>query len=140
MYVNHNNIEKEALTLDDFNKFVNYWPSQDEFPKALIKAVYDKAAKNDWSSYRENSYYFIAQDLNEDGDPDYVVIEENNYSTSAKRWFLKEEQWQFKYMKTSNPNDNKFIKDYLLNNQIEVIKPKWNNLKVGDLTFSTSKN
>ena len=140
MYVNHKSIDKETLTLDDFNKFVNYWPSQDEFPKALIKAVYDKAAKNDWSSYRENSYYFIAQDLNEDGDPDYVVIEENNYSTSAKRWFLKEEQWQFKYMKTSNPNDNKFIKDYLLNNQIEVIKPKWNNLKVGDLTFSTSKN
>ena len=140
MYVNHKSIDKETLTLDDFNKFVNYWPSQDEFPKPLIKAVYDKAAKNDWSSYRENSYYFIAQDLNEDGDPDYVVIEENNYSTSAKRWFLKEEQWQFNYMKTSNPNDNKFIKDYLLNNQIEVIKPKWNNLKVGDLTFSTSKN
>jgi hypothetical protein len=140
MYVNHQNIENDSLSLDDFKKFVNYWPSQHEFPAALIKAVYDNTAKNDWSSYRENSYYFIAQDLNDDGDPDYVIIEENNYSTSAKRWFLKEKNWQSSYMETSNPNDNKLIKDYLLNNQIEVIKPKWNNLKVGDLTFSTSAN
>jgi hypothetical protein len=140
MYVNHQNIENESLTLDDFNKFVNYWPNQHEFPATLIKAVYDEIAKNDWSSYRENSYYFIAQDLNEDGVPDYVFIEENNYSTFAKHWFLKGEEWQFSYMETNNPNDNKLIKDYLLNNQIEVIQPKWNNLKVGDLTFSTSTN
>jgi hypothetical protein len=138
MYVNHQNIKKESLTLDDFNKFVNYWPSQHEFPEALIKAVYDKTAKNQWSSYRENSYYFIAQDLNEDGKPDYVVIEENNYSTSAKRWFIQGEKWQSKYMQTSNPNENKLIKESLLNNKVEVIQPKWNNLKVGDLTFSAS--
>jgi hypothetical protein len=76
--------------------------------------------------------------LNGDSELDYIVIEENNNSTSADLWFLKDEQWKSKYMQTSNPNENRFIKDYLLHDKVEVIRPKWKNLKIGDLTFRTS--
>lgn len=138
MYVNHKNIEKEQLSIDDFNKFVNYWPSKSEFPEGLIKAVFREETKNEWTTYRGNNYYFIAQDLNDDSESEYIVIEESNYSTSANLWFLKGEQWKSKYMATSNPNENQFIKDYILNNKIEVIEPKWKILRIGDLTFRTS--
>ncbi|MBA6231774.1 MULTISPECIES: DUF4153 domain-containing protein [unclassified Colwellia] len=138
MYVNHQNIAKDELSLEDFLQFVNYWPSKNEFPENLIEAVYSEETKNEWTTYRGNNYYFIAKDLNEDGELDYIVIEENNHSTSADLWFLKDEQWKSKYMQTSNPNDNRLIKDYLLNNEVEAVKPKWKNLKVGDLTFRTS--
>jgi hypothetical protein len=138
MYVNHQNIAKEELSIEDFLQFVNYWPSKNEFPENLIEAVYSEETKNEWTTYRGNNYYFIAKDLNEDGELDYIVIEENNHSTSADLWFLKDEQWKSKYMQTSNPNDNRLIKDYLLNNEVEAVKPKWKNLKVGDLTFRTS--
>jgi hypothetical protein len=138
MYVNHQNIAKDELSIEDFLQFVNYWPSKNEFPENLIEAVYSEETKNEWTTYRGNNYYFIAKDLNEDGELDYIVIEENNHSTSADLWFLKDEQWKSKYMQTSNPNDNRLIKDYLLNNEVEAVKPKWKNLKVGDLTFRTS--
>jgi hypothetical protein len=138
MYVNHQNIAKDELSIEDFLQFVNYWPSKNEFPENLIEAVYSEETKNEWTTYRGNNYYFIAKDLNEDGELDYIVIEENNHSTSADLWFLKDEQWKSKYMQTSNPNDNRLIKDYLLNNEVEAVKPKWKNLKVGELTFRTS--
>lgn len=138
MYVNHQNIDKEELSIEDFMQFVNYWPSKNEFPESLIKAVYSEETKNEWTTYRGNNYYFIAKDLNGDSELDYIVIEENNNSTSADLWFLKDEQWKSKYMQTSNPNENKYIKDYLLNNKVEVVQPKWKNLKVGDLTFRAS--
>ena len=138
MYVNHQNIEKEQLSIGDFNQFVNYWPHKNEFPASLIKAVYSEETKNEWTTYRDNNYYFIAKDLNGDSELDYIVIEENNNSTSADLWFLKDEKWKSKYMQTSNPNKNKFVKDYLLHDKIEVIRPKWKNLKIGDLTCRTS--
>jgi len=138
MYVNHQNVDKEELSIEDFKKFVNYWPSKNEFPEDLIEAVYSEKTLSKWSTYRGNSYYFVAQDLNDDSELDYIVIEENNHSTSADLWFLKDEKWKSKYMQTSNPNDNRLIKDYFLNNKVEVIQPKWKNLKIGDLTFRTS--
>lgn len=138
MYINHENITKDELTLQDFNTLVTYWPSKSDFPDDLINAVYRVKVNNEWTTYRGNNYYFIAQDLNDDSELDYIVIEENNYSTSANLWFLKDKKWQSKYMQTSNPNESKFIKDQLLNNKIEVVQPKWKNLKVGDLTFRTA--
>lgn len=135
MYINHENIEKDDLSIEDFNTFVTYWPSKNEFPVDLIAAVYSDKTKSDWTTYRGSNYYFIAQDLNDDNKLDYIVIEESNYSTSAELWFLETEKWTSEYMQTSNPNDNKLLKDYLLNNKISVEKPKWKNLKVGDLTF-----
>lgn len=135
MYINHDNIPEDDLTLEDFNTLVTYWPNKSDFPQALIQEVYREKLKNEWATYRGNNYYFIAQDLNADNALDFIVIEENNYSTSANLWFLEDNQWQSQYMQTSNPNDSKFIKDFLLNNNVEVSQPKWQNLKIGDLTF-----
>jgi len=138
MYVNHQNIDKEQLSIEDFKQFVSYWPSKNNFSEALIEAVYRNETKNNWTTYRGNSYYFIAKDLNDDNELEFIVINENNNSTSADLWFVQDEQWKSKYMQTSNPNDNRLIKDYLLNNEVEVVNPEWKNLKIGDLTFRTS--
>jgi len=135
MYVNHKNIDKEQLSIDDFNKYVHYWPNKNDFPEDLIDAVYSEETKNKWSTYRGNNYYFISQDLNDDSELEHIVVKESNSSTSANLWFLNGGKWKSKYMQTNNPNKNKFIKDYLLNNQIEVVQPKWKNLKIGDLTI-----
>lgn len=117
---------------------MTYWPNKSDFPEALIQEVYGDKLKNEWATYRGNNYYFIGQDLNADSELDYIVIEENNYSTSATLWFLEDNQWQPQYMQTSNPNDSKFIKDFLLNNDVEVSQPKWQNLKIGDLIFRSA--
>jgi len=138
MYVNHKHTEKETLSIDDFNNYVNFWPSKSEFPEGLINAVYSEESNNEWSTYRENTYYFIARDLDDDGSFDFVVIEENNYSTSANLWLLKDNKWIFNHMETNNPHENKVLKKYLQNNQIEVVQPKYKNLKVGELTFRTT--
>lgn len=135
MYVNNTSSNKEPLSIEDFNKYVHFWPDKELIPNSLIKAVYDGETDNEWFNYRGSYYYFIAQDLNNDSELNYIVIEENNYSTTANLWLLKDDKWNSKYMKTNNPKNNKIIKGLLLNNEVDVIQPKYKHLKVGDLTF-----
>lgn len=139
MYVNDTN-KKEPESIEDFNKYVHFWPNKEQIPNGLVKAVYDDETDNEWFNYRSNYYYFIAQDLNEDSNVEYVVIKEGNYSTSAYLWKKKTEQWKSTYMQTNNPKNNKLIKDLLLNNKVEIVQPKYNNLKIGDLTFRVEVN
>ena len=135
MYVNRKGLEKEEKSIDKFRQLIHFWPSESDFPDDLINSVYKNITQYDWSTYNGKAYYFIAKDLNDDGELNYVVIEENNYSTSAQIWLLKGNTWTQNYMQVDNPNNNKFIEDLILNNQIEVIQPTWKTLKIGDLTF-----
>lgn len=134
MYVNHQTKTTDN-SLSEFETLITFWPSKESFSKEFINVVYDKETENKWSSYRGNSYYFIAQDLNEDGSPEYIVITENNYNTSADMWMEEQGKWISNYMTTHNPDNSRYIKEHIQDAEIQPVKPKWNNLKVGTLEF-----
>ncbi|OKY27569.1 DUF4153 domain-containing protein [Thalassotalea sp. PP2-459] len=140
MYINTQHRSKENFTLTQFKTLVTYWPQQSEFSANLIEAVYNKATEHQWSGFDNNSYYFLATDLNGDQKAEFVIITENNYSTSANLWFLSDEKWQSKHMSAHNPTKNRYLKEQVMENNVTVIKPKWNNLKVGDVTFKAPIN
>ncbi|WP_448546703.1 DUF4153 domain-containing protein [Thalassotalea fusca] len=144
MYVNyqHNReyqrTKQEDSNIEEFEAFVTFWPSKGHFPSEMIKAVYDQVSTREWENFKSNSYYFVAQDLNDDQQAEHIVITENNHSTSAHLWQLVEEKWQSKYMQSYNPEKNHYLKEQLLENNVEAITPKWKHLKIGNLTFKAS--
>ncbi|KGJ92900.1 hypothetical protein [Thalassotalea sp. ND16A] len=76
--------------------------------------------------------------MNKDNIPEMVVITEDNNSTSADLWFFEEEKWQSKYISTSNPSDNHFLKTLIEESELKVTQPKWQDLNIGDLKFRVS--
>ncbi|MDO6425737.1 DUF4153 domain-containing protein [Thalassotalea sp. 1_MG-2023] len=140
MYINTLHRSKENFTLANFKTLVTFWPQESEFSTDLIEAVYNKATEHQWSGFDNNSYYFLATDLNGDQKAEFVIITENNYSTSANLWFHSEGKWQSKYMPSHNPAKVRYLKEQIMENNVTVIKPKWSNLKVGDVTFKAPIN
>ncbi|WP_133408445.1 DUF4153 domain-containing protein [Parashewanella tropica] len=127
---------KEAKkTLVNFKKQMVFWPNKGAFPESLLEKVYFVETEHNWQSSKSNTYYFIARDLNDDGKPDFVVIKENSGWTSAKLWQLQQGEWKASYMKTTNPSNLHYLKSLLDSNDVTTVKPKWDKLKVGDLTF-----
>ncbi|WP_371186026.1 DUF4153 domain-containing protein [Thalassotalea maritima] len=133
MYVNQR--QQEAFSQQEFLQHVTFWPNKTAFPEALISTVYDKTITHSWSTYRGHNYYFIAQDLNGDDAPEYVVIDEVNDVTSANLWRLDNDAWQPFYMNTSNPEQIRYLKGVVTNGDIAVVKPKWHDLQVGSVLF-----
>ena len=128
---NYDNQEKD--TLADFEKLITYWPNKDSFNDELVAAVFKNLTEYRWNTIEGKNYYFISVDMNDDKSPDIVVISEDNYSTSARLWFLENDKWQSKYMNISNPSKNKFLKTLIEQSEIQVTKPQWQTLNIGDM-------
>ncbi|WP_105175154.1 DUF4153 domain-containing protein [Pseudoalteromonas sp. T1lg122] len=139
MYVNHQ-VETNENSFSEFETLLTFWPRKEAFPEDLLNVIYEEETERRWSTYRGNTYYFVAQDLNDDGIPEYIVITENNYQTSADMWFKNNGKWESKYMTTHNPDENRYIKDSIQDSEIKTVKPKWNNLKVGNIEFKAQVN
>jgi len=141
MYVNYQRNREyernmqENGNIEEFEAFVTYWPSNAHFPSEMIEAVYDQVSTREWESFKSNSYYFVAQDLNDDQQVEHIVITENNHSTSANYWRLINGKWQPQYMQSYNPENNHYLKEQLLENNVEAVAPAWKQLKVGNLIF-----
>ena len=141
MYVNPDfETVKELETLSGFIEHSVFWPQQEAFPDELIKATFDTLHFSNWAPLNSHSFYFIAIDLNNDNLPEYVFIDETNHFTEAKLWFENDGEWQQKYMNTDNPAQIKLLKTLLEAGKVEVEKPRYNHLKVGDVVFKVAND
>lgn len=135
MYINIDPDKEPSHTVDTFEKLVTYWPEKQLFPEGLLNAVYKAETKSRWAQFEKNNYYFIAVDLNDDANNEYVVITENNHSTSGDMWRFDEDEWKSSYMPVHNPDDIRYLKSLLETQPVEVIEPKWKNVQIGSLVF-----
>ena len=55
-------------------------------------------------------------------------------------WVIEHGQWVAKYMTTSNSGKDNYIKELIKSGQIETVKPKWKNIKIGNLELKSAKN
>ncbi|WP_448248664.1 DUF4153 domain-containing protein [Thalassotalea agariperforans] len=140
MYINYKHTEKDGLSLTDFDNYATYWPNKDAVPKSLVDAVYQDEIGNNRYTYRDKGYYFIAQDLNNDTEPEFIVITQRDFSSHAELWLYKDNKWQGRYMRAKNLRKNKALNEHISNNRVEVMSPKWNDLKIGDITLSVTSD
>ena len=133
-------IFKKKRKIASFEALITYWPDKDLFPGSLLNAVFEEETRGEWTNYRSNNYYFIAQDLNGDNQVEYIIIKENNHSTSGYMWSDLSGKWKHEYMPISNPDKNRYLKEFLINDQVGVVEPKWKSLTIGSLTFNAPKD
>lgn len=129
-------VNDEQYSLDQFKEQITFWPSQHTFDETLIDAVYQQETEYQYNQAHKNSYYFIAVDLNSDQQPENIVITENNYSTSANLWRLQKGNWQETYISIDNPDNNRYLKELITENDVAAQPAKWKKLTVGNLTFT----
>lgn len=139
MYKNIKHKPQEKINQVEFEKLVTFWPSKASFPANLIEIIFEKETENSWSRYMQNNYYFLAVDLNKDEKEEFVIITENNNSTSGQLWQLKDNKWESTYMNLENPDNNRYLKQMIINNDIKIKEPQWQDLQIGKLIIKVSK-
>ncbi|MEL0654563.1 DUF4153 domain-containing protein [Pseudoalteromonas issachenkonii] len=135
MYVNNEFALTLEHTVDDFIERSVFWPSQALIPQGLIEAVFSEQHFYDRNSLKEHTYYFIGMDLNKDDELDFIVIDENNGNTTAYFWLFDMGKWRSRYMNVENPEEIRFLKNMIDNNELSLIEPEYSNLKIGDVVF-----
>ncbi|MBB1349070.1 MULTISPECIES: DUF4153 domain-containing protein [unclassified Pseudoalteromonas] len=135
MYVNNEFALTLEHTVDDFIERSVFWPSQALIPQGLIEAVFSEQHFYDRNSLKEHTYYFIGMDLNKDDELDFIVIDESNENISAYFWLFDMGKWRSKYMNVENPEEIRYLKSMIDNNELSLVEPEYSNLKIGDVVF-----
>lgn len=135
MYVNNEFALTLEHTVDDFIERSVFWPSQVLIPQGLIEAVFSEQHFYDRNSLKEHTYYFIGMDLNKDDELDFIVIDESNENISAYFWLFDMGKWRSKYMNVENPEEIRYLKSMIDNNELSLVRPEYSNLKIGDVVF-----
>ena len=135
MYVNNEFALTLEHTIDDFIERSVFWPSQALIPQGLIEAVFSEQHFYDRNSLKEHTYYFIGMDLNKDDELDFIVIDESNENIAAYFWLFDMGKWRSKYMNVENPEEIRYLKSMIDNNELSLVEPEYSNLKIGDVVF-----
>jgi len=135
MYVNNEFALTLEHTVDDFIERSVFWPSQALIPQVLIEAVFSEQHFYDRNSLKEHTYYFIGMDLNKDDALDFIVIDESNENISAYFWLFDMGKWRSRYMNVENPEEIRYLKSMIDNNELSLVEPEYSNLKIGDVVF-----
>ncbi|MFQ3259161.1 MULTISPECIES: DUF4153 domain-containing protein [Pseudoalteromonas] len=135
MYVNNEFALTLEHTVDDFIERSVFWPSQALIPQGLIEAVFSEQHFYDRNSLKEHTYYFIGMDLNKDDELDFIVIDESNENISAYFWLFDMGKWRSRYMNVENPEEIRYFKSMIDNNELSLVEPEYSNLKIGDVVF-----
>ena len=135
MYVNNEFALTLEHTVDDFIERSVFWPSQALIPQGLIEAVFSEQHFYDRNSLKEHTYYFIGMDLNKDDALDFIVIDESNENISAYFWLFDMGKWRSRYMNVENPEEIRYLKSMIDNNELSLVEPEYSNLKIGDVVF-----
>ena len=135
MYVNNEFALTLEHTVDDFIERSVFWPSQALIPQGLIEAVFSEQHFYDRNSLKEHTYYFIGMDLNKDDELDFIVIDESNENIAAYFWLFDMGKWRSRYMNVENPEEIRYLKSMIDNNELSLVVPEYSNLKIGDVVF-----
>ena len=135
MYVNNEFALTLEHTVGDFIERSVFWPSQALIPQGLIEAVFSEQHFYDRNSLKEHTYYFIGMDLNKDDELDFIVIDESNENIAAYFWLFDMGKWRSRYMNVENPEEIRYLKSMIDNNELSLVEPEYSNLKIGDVVF-----
>lgn len=103
-----------------------------EIPDALIETLAKDLADNVWAVQNIKKYYLLPVDANEDGQLEYLYVQEYSNSYQNRLYFFAEEKWQAQkyhdvYEKDKNPQ---FIKA-LKSGEYKLVEPQWQDIEIG---------
>jgi len=70
-----------------------------------------------------------------DDELDFIVIDGNNENIAAYFWLFDMGKWRSRYMNVENPEEIRYLKSMIDNNELSLVEPEYSNLKIGDVVF-----
>ena len=109
------------------------WPTAQPLPADLPEAIYKYAKNNQWQFRQEQPNYLLAIDMNKDNVTDYVLVSATD--NSGQIFYLVQGQWQHQQIVTSSEVDVTAMKAALLQNNVKLTAPKWQEITIGDNVY-----
>ena len=106
-------------------------------PKTLINDIYHDLLGNGYRLKRTLSYHLIDIDLNEDGELEYVLLEEQAVTFHAMLYYYEENTWQSHRLENTGfgKEHAQQIIDAIKTGNYRATRAPWNQLKIGNHTF-----
>ena len=141
--LNHSSMteEQEALSKERFIQGLKVVGKA--LPKDFTDFMYSKLQENYWFTKDISSHTVVPLDLNQDGHQDYLLAREHANYVELLFFYQKEGSWRYRTMMQNRVSTDKdvphsaIIED-LQQNNIEVVKPEWNNLKIQDIIYEVN--
>lgn len=138
LYAPRKNSEK-TINFDDFEQELLVWPEGSSPPYSLLISIYDKIEDWRWARGSQREIALILVDLNSDNEKEHIFITKTFGSTHASAWLILEDSdgsWHHQYINISMTGTS--LANAINSNEIELLEPKWFDLKVGDMTIRTN--
>lgn len=136
----------DLITYQDFMDKSIFWPNKEAFSESLTERVFDGLSKFQKRKHRNADFYFLSVDLNQDGENEFVVLDEYRNYRTAKFWFRCElastnscQGWRSNTISLSNRKiDGGSLQTLLEQGEVRTSAPKWQDLHIGELKLKVS--
>ncbi len=107
-------------------------------PEALMTAIVAHLQADTWRLAQNSGYYLKTLDLDGDGQQDYLLIEENDYSPAFTLFYFDQGGWLKHPLDWHNRHQQSSGQDLIeaiKASDFELILPRWKQIRVKDLTL-----
>jgi hypothetical protein len=126
--------DKPIVSRETFLVVLNK-PDAEIIPDDLADALYQWVGAYQWRERDIDKYHLVRADLNRDGHDDYALLQASGTYLSGSLFSLVEGEWKVFEMTASGVSQMNNLEELLKLNQVEVVTPEWQLLKVGDLVL-----
>lgn len=105
-----------------------------ELPDLLGDAIYRDLIENQWSIQYTKQYYLLPLDLNGDTQKEYLFYKEQKTSGDLSLYYFEANQWKKALVSRYASLDERTL-SILKAGDIQVVKPKWQEFKIGEHQF-----
>ncbi|MGR6871316.1 DUF4153 domain-containing protein [Pseudomonas sp. HK3] len=113
-------------------------------PTRLTDEMYNEISNNNWRTQTNLSYHLLRVNLNADEAPEYILIEERPINIAATVYYKESDAWVHRSLnnistshldRDAKENKKNEIMQALKTADYIVVKPAWQNFKIGDQEF-----
>ncbi|MEM7278626.1 MAG: DUF4153 domain-containing protein [Pseudomonadota bacterium] len=117
----------------------------EEAPPELLAVIYAKETEHPWRLENTEKYYVQSVDLNEDSQTEYLLLAQQQRHVDLTLCFLESGTWRMEGLKIAS---GRYLKDAdraafvraFIAGDFTPIRPKWNQLSIGDQIIRTDSD
>ena len=106
-------------------------------PEELITAIYQKEIENKWELQQTKKYYLLALELDDDNQSEFILVKRREHNAYLSLYYLESGKWLHTDIQSFGGNEKGREEFYnsLVERDVKVTKPKWNEFRIGDKQF-----
>ncbi len=134
LYGNHKNKEKSSSE-EQFIAAINF--ISENPPSELLTVIYQNEIKNTWEIQNTKKYYLLSIELNRDNQLEFVLVKQRKMDSFLTLYYFENGEWLSLSVNSIVDHNQEYdiFYDSLLNQDVKITPPKWDEFKIGDKQF-----